>query len=145
MSEARCAWIGDGLQCRNPGAFSNSTVGGGPWYCREHWGRNDPIAGADIVQESVQRHASGVPDFVAIVTASRKHYLAGALPDGPQMSRDQARESFRHIGHSPADPKAWAHRILERVEAGERVPQLSVAFAREALGLPIERQPGEEG
>jgi hypothetical protein len=35
------------------------------------------------------------------------------------------------------DPKAWAHRILKRVEMGEKPSSISVRFAKEALGLPF--------
>lgn len=37
--DTMCAWNDHGTQCGCRGVASTSTVGGGPWYCREHWGR----------------------------------------------------------------------------------------------------------
>lgn len=39
-------------------------------------------------------------------------------------------------GHTvKIDPKAWAHRIIARHEAGERLNPTTLRFAREALGM----------
>lgn len=43
----------------------------------------------------------------------------------------------RKAAVAPAGAKDWAHRILARVEAGERVNRTVHRFAREALGLPV--------
>lgn len=43
----------------------------------------------------------------------------------------------RKTAVAPAGAKDWAHRILARVEAGERVNRTVHRFAREALGLPV--------
>lgn len=32
-----CAWNDHGHRCHWRGVFSTTTVGGGQWYCREHW------------------------------------------------------------------------------------------------------------
>ncbi len=42
-------------------------------------------------------------------------------------------------------PRAWAHRILERVSRGERVPIYAVECAREAAKGFAMREPGQEG
>lgn len=34
-----CSWNDHGQACGYHGVMSSSTVGGGPWYCREHWAR----------------------------------------------------------------------------------------------------------
>jgi hypothetical protein len=39
----------------------------------------------------------------------------------------------------------WARRIVERERSGEVVPHIAIEMAREALGLPEGREPGEEG
>ena len=43
----------------------------------------------------------------------------------------------RKAAVEPAGAKDWAHRILARVEAGERVSRTVHRFAREALGMPV--------
>jgi hypothetical protein len=36
----------------------------------------------------------------------------------------------------PSDQKAWAHKILKRHKAGEKINPTALAMARIALGLP---------
>ena len=43
----------------------------------------------------------------------------------------------RKAAVEPVGAKDWAHRMLARVEAGERVNRTTHRFAREALGLPV--------
>ena len=43
----------------------------------------------------------------------------------------------RKAAVEPVGAKDWAHRMLARVEAGERVNRTVHRFAREALGLPV--------
>lgn len=53
--------------------------------------------------------------------------------------------------HNPPariDPRGWARRILARHEAGDKLPAVSVRFAREALGLeasPTTDEPNRAG
>ena len=42
----RCADVKFGARCGKPGALSHSTHGGGPWYCRDHFGRTGAVLGA---------------------------------------------------------------------------------------------------
>jgi hypothetical protein len=50
------------------------------------------------------------------------------------------------LAKPPANPKAWAHKIMVRHRNGETVPAIAVEIAREALGIQPEpqRQPGED-
>jgi hypothetical protein len=42
-----CEWVSDG-RCHYPGVFKH----GGRWLCRQHDGCDDPITGAQIVEQS---------------------------------------------------------------------------------------------
>lgn len=57
----KCAWVADGIRCRYPGGISHNTLGGGPWYCRDHFHNADPVVGAKIVDDSIH----GVPQRVS--------------------------------------------------------------------------------
>lgn len=48
VTYSQCEWSTDSQLCRYPGS-----MGGGPWYCRLHYGCKDPIFGAQIVQASM--------------------------------------------------------------------------------------------
>lgn len=48
----RCEWVSDYERCRYPGTLSPNTRGGGPWFCRGHFGCDDPVLGAQIVSQS---------------------------------------------------------------------------------------------
>lgn len=58
-------------------------------------------------------------------------------------TRDEVRRQLSEFGKPQKDPRAWARRIMVRKESGERVPDIAVQFAREALGWR-EREPGED-
>lgn len=49
----RCEWIASGERCRYPGAFSDGTLGAGPWYCSGHSRAHNQTAGAAIVHQSI--------------------------------------------------------------------------------------------
>ena len=34
----RCCNVERGQRCSNPGSLSHGTMGGGPWYCADHFG-----------------------------------------------------------------------------------------------------------
>jgi hypothetical protein len=53
----RCEWRAGGVRCHYAGSMSDSTVGGGPWYCGAHMmaarhSEHPQEAGARIVQKS---------------------------------------------------------------------------------------------
>lgn len=64
-----------------------------------------------------------------------------ALPQ-PQSDPNRLREELgklaplRIANTGPKDPKAWAHRILERHAAGEKTNPTSLRMAKRALGQP---------
>jgi hypothetical protein len=57
----RCSDVERGLRCSKPGTSSHSTLGGGPWYCAQHYFRSPPPAtkseharqGAKTVKEAL--------------------------------------------------------------------------------------------
>jgi hypothetical protein len=118
----RCVHVDAGIRCAKPGSLSMSTL-------------NHGLSGKE--NPSPFFCAQHFPIFI------ERNRAIVASSDTPNLRYDG-------IAALPAeqkkpDNKDWARRILHRKEAGERVPQLSVAFAREALGLSIDRQPGEDG
>lgn len=71
----QCDWVaGNNVRCRYPGTLSRSTQGTGPWYCRGHYGCDDPVAGADIVEASADyRHMSrSEASAIALEQASKR-------------------------------------------------------------------------
>jgi len=60
LGYVQCDWRSS-ERCRYPGSLSSNPGPGGPWYCRAHFDCRDPIAGADIVQASMDyRHSDPV-------------------------------------------------------------------------------------
>lgn len=63
---------------------------------------------------------------------------ANLLP-APKLDREQAlkraTELRVNLGGDIADSKAWARRILKRVEHGARLPLAHIRMARQALGI----------
>jgi len=67
-----------------------------------------------------------------------KPTIALPAPGKAELSKEQATKMLSQLGASgilkkSGNPKRWAKRILERVAAGEVMPDVSVRFAREAL------------
>lgn len=58
VADFRCEWHSGGERCHYAGSMSESTVGGGPWYCGEHYfamqREHAQSVGADIVERSKQ-------------------------------------------------------------------------------------------
>lgn len=48
----QCEWISNRERCSYPGSLSLNTHEGGPYYCRLHFGCDDPVFGAQIVEAS---------------------------------------------------------------------------------------------
>lgn len=59
-------------------------------------------------------------------------------PDRSGNARSDAKRLLEEISklrlNDGKNPKRWAHRILERIANGEKLPPISMQFAREALG-----------
>lgn len=71
-----CEWIGDGQRCHYPGVFSNSTIGGGPWFCTPHSTCADGRLGAQIVEQSIKDIPK--PDYS--YEARRRGFIATKKP-----------------------------------------------------------------
>ncbi|MDE2022070.1 MAG: hypothetical protein KGI71_04165 [Patescibacteria group bacterium] len=130
-----------GDRCRYPGSISPGTTGGGPWYCREHFGCSDMGAGAAVVARSAAEIPAGMSySGESMREAARRAFLARGWPDmPPAVAGDDVPGTVLHLTKDPLkrkrDPKDWARRILQREAAGERQPIYAVTSAREALGL----------
>lgn len=82
---SKCDWNVDGMWCKFPGAHSNSTLGGGPFFCRFH-ARCDGIhEGREIVMRS-QTYA---PERY------EEMYVAGTYPKGDTEAAAAIRTNLR--------------------------------------------------
>lgn len=54
-------------------------------------------------------------------------------PDSKKADDFVARQNFVPKDYSPADPRAWAKRIIDKHEAGIAVNPTTLKFAQEAL------------
>lgn len=144
----RCEWEADGKRCCYPGVFSRNTVGGGPWYCREH--ARDDLDPRTAAQAS-QAYVPMTP------AALRLDWLDRNLPRGAGETIHEyalrCREQARQLGIGEGarrNPFRWAHEILELERAGAcRGGAAGVELARKALGIrapepPAMREPGED-
>ena len=126
----RCEWSSDGKRCLYPGAFSFSTVGGGPHYCSGHSRCSDGAAGAAIVAESIRTGGS----------------LGQNSPRAQREARlDQAidveftRATFKALGITREGPsktgRRWAQALIARHVSGFPVVSFALDSACAALGV----------
>lgn len=67
--------------------------------------------------------------------------ITNDVPAKPEVvNAELAKIGETIVAGKTTDPRAWAHRILAAVEAGEIRSSISVRMARQALGLPVEQQ-----
>lgn len=144
LDRHRCEWEANGQRCRNPGTSSPNTLGGGPWYCSPHFRCGSGALGEAIVQESQSVYFR---DYTArtMYEASLAAYLARPIEGMDLCASRTAPASADDIGKPHADPKAWARQIVAAAANGTYHLPLGIQFARQALRLPREREPGEEG
>lgn len=140
----RCSWLSNGMQCRYIGTWSDSTVGTGKWYCREHSYHREQEDAAAVVNRSMRE----VPDNFdystsALVKRARQHYLDSmpVLTGSGHLGIHDVVEAMK----KPRNPRAWAHKILDRVGQGEHVPIYAIECAKEAATGWKMREPGQEG
>jgi hypothetical protein len=69
---------------------------------------------------------------------SRMQSVPKLMPPPNKAAVDRMAQQVSEVGTGKRDPKAWARKIVERPG---NYPPISLAFAREALGL-TEREPG---
>jgi hypothetical protein len=89
-----CEWISAGERCRYPGAFSDGTLGNGPWYCSSHRLCHDLAAGAIITERSIV-DCGQTPDYS--YEARRAAFLAKPQP---QPSNSPLVSSIRAAYHT---------------------------------------------
>jgi hypothetical protein len=68
-----CQNVDRGLRCSNPGSFSHSTFGTGPWLCWSHFApnaarfkdglRTGPPGGFSSLHDQLRKAAPAKPDF----------------------------------------------------------------------------------
>jgi hypothetical protein len=90
-----CAWRSGGERCRHPGTVAHSTLGGGPWYCGEHFTCRDPIVGGQIVDESIAARGQR-PDYspearVGGIMAKWQHDLVASGAYGKRITPQDLR------------------------------------------------------
>lgn len=123
-NDTQCAWTDHGSRCSHEGTISDSTVGGGPWYCRRHnaqrFGRKDPGLSAQPLRDLSGhgiRMAAGESNFSDRARAYLRQQIAQFVSASPtRRSRD------------------WATDVAARWENGEVMPEISIRFSCEALG-----------
>lgn len=107
--------------------------------------------GAAIVQASMRDIPNGY-DYrpLALVALCRQRYVgndSNSKDRGPPAAEVLAsiRSTVEKM-KKPTSTRAWAHKILDRVQRGERVPMLAEQAARAAAASgPAIREPGQEG
>lgn len=115
--DMRCSWENSGDRCRYFGTCSSSVHGGGPYYCRGHYGCSDPAFGQIITDESKER-MRGIADWSGrtALEMSRRAFLHRPLPERcgyPISARFPPRvDTMQHVVAAAhlRDPEAEAER-----------------------------------
>lgn len=140
-----CEWVNNGQRCHYAGTISDSTTGGGPWFCRHHHGLGDAAHGARIVVQSL--HELPSPDYgyearrAASFQAAKRRIPASLFGWHRDEYRDYAKSAIAGIGRGGGKP--WPVRVLERVRSGEVIPQIARKWAAEwhvRHGLDVEAE-----
>lgn len=125
-----CCWNDHGYQCGAPGVRSETTSGGGQWFCRRHW-----------------HIRAGMPDPghpVSRVRSMDNHGI-GPREDGESEMRYAkrasafCREHIANIGKVAGKSKDWAERIVDRYVDGEPMADISLRWACEVLRVDLEQ------
>lgn len=120
-----CEYSTGTSRCHYPGTFSDSTNGGGRWYCSAHDRESDPSMGAAIVHKSHEDYPR--PDWS--LDAVRRRYELRTLK---AMADHKGAKATKYNPSTPG--KDWAKRVLERIRRGETLPVIAESFAKQALG-----------
>jgi hypothetical protein len=104
--------------------------------------RLDAIAWA---LENLPPRCPNIIEFKALCREAPRPQAA-PLPE-PPADPERVRAELAKLGYMPpgqrasshvtVDHKAWAKRIIERHDRGEKIRPISLRFAREALGLSV--------
>lgn len=119
-----CEYSTGTSRCHYPGTFSDSTNGGGRWFCSAHDRESDPSLAAAIVHRSHEDYPR--PDWS--VNAVKRRY---ELRVAKKMAEHRGAKATKYHASTPG--KDWAKRILERIRNGEDLPMISRQFAEQAL------------
>lgn len=120
-----CEYSTGTSRCHYPGVFSDSTNGGGKWYCTAHERETDPAMGAAIVHKSQEDFPR--PDWS--VNAVKRRYELRTIK---AMAEHKGAKASKYCPSTPG--KDWAKRVLERIQRGEQLPVIAEAMANEVLG-----------
>ena len=143
----QCDWRSNNLRCKYPGTISRGVQGDQPWYCSLHYECEGGLFGDQIVTASQEyRHWTAVEREDALQAEAVKFCADMGLETVTDM-RQYVRKITSEIAKRMTGPgnTAWATKIMDRLGNGEKVGFRSEELARDALGLPREREPGEDG
>jgi len=74
----QCDYIADGMRCHYPGTWSESTNGGGRWYCTAHASGMSQALAAEVVKQSYGYDPAAVAKRrLAEEEAVRERWLEG--------------------------------------------------------------------
>lgn len=124
-----CSWVSNGRQCRNPGAFTTSTRGGGDGMCSAHARCSDMNVGAQIVEQSFSDYGE---QPAHTVENARAKYLAQRVGKSAQELAADVLLMKRFPKGLPAHT-IWAHRIIARKDSGCDVPQIAFDHALDVV------------
>lgn len=126
-SDGQCAWNDHGYRCQCMGVWSDSTTGGGPWYCSQHDRERrgigprearpkvDQFAGYGLRKETDESSR----EFAVRCVVYCKTVIA-QMNDPERANRD------------------WARRLLDRFADGEELPQPALQMACVALHKDVD-------
>ena len=134
----QCVWNVLGSRCERLGIISESVVGAGPWYCRDHWAdlKGQPRLKIPPDSEPMSEVDKRVNKIVPRRPGENEH-------DWSMRCKDYVLAHLRSMGHKPPN-KDWAHRLIAKHNNGEEVQHYSLKLAREALDRGHVREPGED-
>jgi hypothetical protein len=97
MNEHLCAYNDHGMLCNSAGTLSLTTLGGGPWYCREHfsrmmgWDQPKPVHNRSLVH--IQQEAAKYCAERGLHTVEQmREFVATSLKFGRVLSREPGQE-----------------------------------------------------
>jgi hypothetical protein len=134
----QCCWNVLGSRCQNTGIISETVLGFGPWYCRDHWAdlKGQPRLKIPPDSEPMSEVDKRVNKIVPRRPGENEH-------DWSMRCKDYVLAHLRSMVSKPPN-KDWAHRIIAKHNNGEEVQHYSLKLAREALDRGHMREPGED-
>ena len=121
-----CAFEFMGRRCCFPGVVTDSTTGGGRWFCMGHFRAHDQIRRMEVFHASF--HQAPPP---------------AAMPPPPydgltvEQARAQCMALLRQMVNKPPS-KAWAYRLQAKHNAGEPLLPVQLELMNRALNATDE-------